>query len=251
MTGETYEESYDVLLLSPGARPIVPNFPGLSEAGNVFTLRNIPDTDEIKYRVDHEKPSHAVVVGGGFIGLEMAENLVERGVKVTIVEMANQVMAPIDYEMAAIVHQHLQDKGVELILKDGVQSIENGGKALLLSSGKRIETEMIILAIGVRPENQLVIDAGLEVGERGGIKVNEYLQTNDENIYAIGDAIEVVDYINGKPAMIPLAGPANRQGRIVANNICGRSEKYPGTLGTAIAKVFDLAVAATGNNEKP
>ncbi|WP_187292202.1 CoA-disulfide reductase [Bacillus sp. 1NLA3E] len=250
MTGETYEESYDVLLLSPGARPIVPNFPGLSEAGNVFTLRNIPDTDEIKYRVDHEKPSHAVVVGGGFIGLEMAENLVERGVKVTIVEMANQVMAPIDYEMAAIVHQHLQDKGVELILKDGVQSIENGGKALLLSSGKRIETEMIILAIGVRPENQLVIDAGLEVGERGGIKVNEYLQTNDENIYAIGDAIEVVDYINGKPAMIPLAGPANRQGRIVANNICGRSEKYPGTLGTAIAKVFDLAVAATGNNEK-
>jgi CoA-disulfide reductase len=249
-TGEIYEESYDVLLLSPGAKPIVPNFPGLSEADNVFTLRNIPDTDAIKGFVDTKKPAHAVVVGGGFIGLEMAENLVERGVKVTIIEMANQVMAPIDFEMAAIVHGHLKDKGVELILEDGVKSIENGGKALILSSGTKIETEMIILSIGVKPENQLAVEAGLEVGERGGIKVNEYLQTSDENIYAIGDAIEVVDYINENPAMIPLAGPANRQGRIVAGNISGSREAYPGTLGTSIAKVFDLAVAATGNNEK-
>jgi CoA-disulfide reductase len=250
-TGDVYDETYDVLLLSPGAKPFVPNLPGLSEANNVFTLRNIPDTDRIKAFVDNEKPRHAVVIGGGFIGLEMAENLVERGIKVTIVEMLNQVMAPLDFEMAAIVEQHLQEKGVELILEDRVEAIKNGGKALVLASGKRIETEMILLSIGVRPENQLAVDAGLEVGERGGIKVNEYLQTNDENIYAIGDAIEVVDYVNGQPAMIPLAGPANRQGRIVANNIIrGNVEKYPGTLGTSVAKVFDLTVAATGNNEK-
>ncbi|MGJ7922702.1 CoA-disulfide reductase [Neobacillus sp. LXY-4] len=251
VTGDTYEEKYDALLLSPGAKPLVPNFQGLNEANNVFTLRNIPDTDNIKDFVDNKKPSHAVVVGGGFIGLEMAENLVERGVKVTIVEMANQVMAPIDFEMAAIVEQHLKDKGVELILEDGVKSIEDAGKALFLSSGKRIATDMILLSIGVRPENQLAVDAGLDVGERGGIKVNEYMQTSDESIYAIGDAIEVTDYINENPAMIPLAGPANRQGRIVANNIIkGNKEKYPGTLGTSIAKIFDLAVAATGNNEK-
>lgn len=250
-TGETYEESYDKLILSPGASPLVPKFPGLDEADNVFTLRNIPDTDKIKDFVDNKKPSHTIVVGGGFIGLEMAENLVERGVKVTIVEMANQVMAPIDIEMAAIVQQHLVEKGVELILEDGVNSIEDGGKALVLSSGKRLETEMIILSIGVRPENQLALASGLAVGERGGIKVNEYLQTSDENIYAIGDAIEVVDYINENPAMIPLAGPANRQGRIVANNVVkGNKEKYPGTLGTSVAKIFDLTVAATGNNEK-
>lgn len=251
VTGDTYEEKYDALLLSPGAKPLVPNFPGLNEANNVFTLRNIPDTDNIKDFVDNKKPSHAVVVGGGFIGLEMAENLVERGVKVTIVEMANQVMAPIDFEMAAIVEQHLKDKGVELILEDGVKSIEDAGKALILSSGKRIATDMILLSIGVRPENQLAVDTGLDVGERGGIKVNEYMQTSDDSIYAIGDAIEVTDYINENPAMIPLAGPANRQGRIVANNIIkGNKEKYPGTLGTSIAKIFDLAVAATGNNEK-
>ena len=250
-TGETYEEAYDKLILSPGASPLVPKFPGLDEADNVFTLRNIPDTDKIKDFVDIKKPSHTIVVGGGFIGLEMAENLVERGVKVTIVEMANQVMAPIDIEMAAIVQQHLVEKGVELLLEDGVNSIEDGGKALVLSSGKRLETEMIILSIGVRPENQLAVASGLAVGERGGIKVNEYLQTSDENIYAIGDAIEVVDYINENPAMIPLAGPANRQGRIVANNVVkGNKEKYPGTLGTSVAKIFDLTVAATGNNEK-
>ncbi len=249
-TNEVYEESYDVLVLSPGAKPIVPPVPGLKEANNVFTLRNIPDTDKIKGFVDEQKPKEAVVVGGGFIGLEMAENLAERGVKVTIVEMANQVMAPLDFEMASIVHNHLIEKGANLILEDGVHSFEDNGKTIALASGRKISTDMIILSIGVRPENTLALDAGLSVGERGGIQVNEYLQTNDEHIYAIGDAIEVTDYINGQPTMIPLAGPANRQGRIVANNIYDKKETYKGTLGTSVAKVFDLTVSTTGNNEK-
>jgi len=249
-SNEVYEESYDVLLLSPGAKPIVPPIPGLQEASNVFTLRNIPDTDKIKSFVDEQKPSEAVVIGGGFIGLEMAENLAERGVNVTIVEMANQVMAPLDYEMAAVVHNHLIEKGAKLILEDGVQSFEDNGKTITLTSGRKIKTDLIILSIGVRPENTLAIDAGLNVGDRGGIQVNEFLQTSDDNIYALGDAIEVTDYINGKPAMIPLAGPANRQGRIVANNIYGKKETYKGTLGTSVAKVFDLTVSTTGNNEK-
>ncbi len=249
-TGEVSSESYDHLILSPGAKPIVPNLQGLNEAKDIFTLRNIPDTDRIKQFVDEEKPARAVVVGGGFIGLEMAENLAERGIQVTIIEMANQVMAPLDYEMASIVHTHLKEKGVNLILEDGVKAISDQGKTIELSSGNKVSTDMIILSIGVRPENQLAIDAGLEVGERGGIKVNEYMQTSDESIYAIGDAIEVVDYIHQNPAMIPLAGPANRQGRMVADHIYGKNVSYKGTLGTSIAKVFDLTVAATGSNEK-
>lgn len=249
-TGETYEESYDYLILSPGAKPIVPNIPGLSEAEAVFTLRNIPDTDRIKQHVDEQKPAEAVVVGGGFIGLEMAENLVDRGVKVTLIEMANQVMAPVDYEMASIVHTHLREKGVNLILEDGVKAFHDGGKTIELTSGRKVSTELTILSIGVRPENGLAVDAGLEVGDRGGIKVNEFMQTNDSSIYAIGDAIEVTDYIHQSPAMIPLAGPANRQGRMVADHIYGKNVSYKGTLGTSIAKVFDLTVAATGSNEK-
>ncbi|HLO13101.1 MAG TPA: FAD-dependent oxidoreductase, partial [Pseudoneobacillus sp.] len=249
-TNEVYEESYDTLILSPGAKPIVPNIEGLSEAKNIFTLRNIPDTDRIKSFVDEQHPQRAVVIGGGFIGLEMAENLVERGIAVTVVELGKQVMTPIDYEMASIVHSHLRDKGVDLILEDGVKAFKNNGSTIELASGASICTDMAILSIGVSPENKLAVMAGLDVGSRGGIQVNEYLQTNDPNIFAIGDAIEVKDYINGNAAMIPLAGPANRQGRIVANNIYGRNEKYKGTLGTAIAKIFDLAVAATGINEK-
>ncbi|WP_407933939.1 CoA-disulfide reductase [Aquibacillus rhizosphaerae] len=249
-TGETYKESYDALILSPGAKPTFPPIPGIKEAHNIFTLRNIPDTDKIKAYVDERKPKEAVVIGGGFIGLEMAENLVDRGVNVTLVEMAKQVMAPLDYEMAAIVHRHLKDKGVNLILENGVKSFEENGKKIILSSGKEIITDMTMLSIGVKPENSLAVDAGLEIGDRGGIKVNEYLQTNDPDIFALGDAIEVKDYINGQPTMIPLAGPANRQGRIVANNVYGKKEAYKGTLGTGIAKVFDLTVATTGNNEK-
>jgi CoA-disulfide reductase len=249
-TGEVYEESYDKLLLSPGARPIVPPIPGLNESKSLFTLRNIPDTDKIKDYVDTKNPKKAVVIGGGFIGIEMAENLVDRGIEVTIIEMANQIMAPIDYEMASILHSHLKQKGVKLILENGVKSFSNQGKKVELSDGTEIDTDMIILSIGVRPENELAKTAGLELGERGGIIVNEYLQTSNEDIFAVGDAVEVVDYISGTKAMIPLAGPANRQGRIAANNIMGKKEKYQGTLGTSIAKVFDLTVAATGNNEK-
>jgi CoA-disulfide reductase len=249
-TNEVYEESYDTLILSPGAKPIVPNIEGLSLAKNVFTLRNIPDTDKIKTFVDEQHPKRAVVIGGGFIGLEMAENLVDRGIEVTVVELGKQVMTPIDYEMASIVHSHLRDKGVDLILEDGVKAFKNNGITIELGSGTTICTDMAILSIGVSPENKQAVMAGLDVGQRGGIQVNEYLQTNDPNIYALGDAIEVKDYINGNAAMIPLAGPANRQGRIVANNVYGKKEKYKGTLGTAIAKVFDLAVAATGLNEK-
>ncbi|WP_179288919.1 CoA-disulfide reductase [Bacillus sp. 7894-2] len=249
-TGEIYEESYDTLLLSPGAKPIVPPIEGLSDAQNVFTLRNIPDTDKIKAFVDERHPERAVVIGGGFIGLEMAENLAELGIHVTVVELGKQVMAPIDYEMASIVHSHLIDKGVDLILEDGVKAFKENGKTIELGSGTELCTDMTIVSIGVKPENKLALLAGLDVGQRGGILVNEYLQTEDPDIYAIGDAIEVRDFINGNAAMIPLAGPANRQGRIAANNIYGKQEKYKGTLGTSIAKVFDLNVASTGINEK-
>ena len=249
-TKETYEESYDVLVLSPGANPIKPPIPGINEARNLFTLRNIPDTDAIKGFVDNNKPKRAVVIGGGFIGLEMAENLHDRNVDVTLVEASNQVMAPIDYEMACIVHDHLLDKGVNLILEDGVKSFESNGSKVILNSGKVIETDMIILSIGVKPESTIAKDAGLDINERGAIIVDDYMKTSNPNIYALGDAVEVTDYINGKPTMIPLAWPANRQGRIVADNICGRNVKYSGTMGSSVAKVFDLTVAATGNNEK-
>ena len=249
-TGETVTESYDHLILSPGAKPIIPDIPGLDEAEAVFTLRNIPDTDRIKNFVDTSNPSQAVVVGGGFIGLEMAENLADRGVNVTLIEMSNQIMAPLDYEMASIVHTHLKDKGVTLILNDGVKALSDQGKTIELSSGTKVSTDMIILSIGVRPENGLAVDAGLAIGERGGIKVNEFMQTSDVSIYAIGDAVQVSDYIHQHAAMIPLAGPANRQGRLVADHIYGKSVSYKGTLGTSIAKVFDLSVATTGSNEK-
>ncbi|RSK26205.1 CoA-disulfide reductase [Bacillus sp. HMF5848] len=249
-TQESYEESYDYLILSPGAKPIRPNIEGIDEAKNLYTLRNIPDTDKIKAHVDQNEPKRAVVIGGGFIGLEMVENLCERGVQVTLVEMANQVMAPIDYEMAAIVHDHLVDKGVELLLEDGVKAFANNGSSVILNSGKTVSTDMIIMAIGVEPENKLAKEAGLELGVRNTIKVNDSLQTSDSGIYAIGDAIEVKDYVNGSATMIPLAWPANRQGRIAADHIYGHNVSYKGTLGTSIAKVFDLTVAATGNNEK-
>ena len=249
-TGETYEENYDVLVLSPGASPIKPPIPGINEAEALFTLRNIPDTDKIKAYVDEQKPKKATVIGGGFIGVEMAENLWERGVEVTLVEMADQIMAPIDFEMASILHQHLREKGVNLVLEDGVKSFEKNGKLINLNSGEQIDTDLVILAIGVAPENKLAKEAGLELGLRGAIRVNERLQTADESIYAIGDAIEVKDYINGQATHIPLAWPANRQGRIVADHINGIDSKYQGTLGTSIAKVFDMTVAATGNNEK-
>jgi len=249
--GSIYEESYDVLVLSPGASPVKPPIPGI-DSPNIYTLRDIPDTDSIKSFLDEKKPQNAVVVGGGFIGLEMAENLHRAGLKVDIVEALDQVMAPLDYEMAAIVHNHIRSKGCGLHLKDGVKAFEPEGDrtVVVLQSGKRIPADMVILSIGVKPNNILAREAGLEIGITGGIKVNEYLQTSDPDIYALGDAVEVTDYVSGNPALIPLAGPANKQGRIVANNIAGRRETYKGTQGTAIAKVFDMAAASTGVNEK-
>jgi NADPH-dependent 2,4-dienoyl-CoA reductase/sulfur reductase-like enzyme/rhodanese-related sulfurtransferase len=249
--GRTYEEDYDILVLSPGAAPVKPPIPGI-DSPNIYTLRDIPDTDSIKGFLDKKKPQSAVVVGGGFIGLEMAENLHTAGLKVDIVEALDQVMAPLDYEMAAIVHNHIRSKGCGLHLKNGVKAFEPDGDrtAVVLQSGKRISADMIILSIGVKPNNMLAKEAGLEIGVTGGIKVNEYLQTSDPDIYALGDVIEVTDYVSGNPALIPLAGPANKQGRIVANNIAGRRETYKGTQGTSIAKIFDIAAATTGINEK-
>lgn len=250
--GRTYTESYDYLILSPGAIPVRPPIPGI-DARNIFTVRNIPDIDAVKEYVDNQSPQRAVVVGGGFIGLEMAENLHARGIKTTIVEMLDQVMAPLDYEMAAIVHGHIRASGTELVLKDGVQSFVNENdsvKEVELQSGRRIPADLVILAIGVKPDIKLAKEAGLAIGERGGIKVNERLQTSDPHIFAIGDAIEVKDFVTGAYTLIPLAGPANKQGRIVADIIAGRDAKYEGTQGTAIAKVFDCVAASTGANEK-
>ncbi|MGG2467484.1 CoA-disulfide reductase [Paraclostridium bifermentans] len=249
-TGETYDESYDVLVLSPGASPIKPPISGINDCNNLFTLRNIPDTDKIKAYVDKDTTKKAVVIGGGFIGIEMAENLVERGIDVTLVEASSQVMAPLDVEMVSTIHEHLIDNGINLILDDGVKEFKNNGKIVALNSGKEIETDLIILSIGVRPETSIAKDAGLKLNERGAIVVDEYMKTSDENIYALGDAVEILDFVNKKPTMIPLAWPANRQGRLVADNICGKNIKYKGTLGSSVAKIFDYTVATTGNNEK-
>ena len=251
-TGETYTETYDKLVLSPGAEPPRPGIEGIGSK-KIFTLRNVPDTDTIKNYVNTENPKRAIVVGGGFIGLEMAENLYDLGIQVDVVEMANQVMAPLDFSMAAIVHRQLTDKGVGLHLEDGVSRFEekDGGVTVHLRSGKQIATDMVLLSIGVRPETKLAKDAGLAIGERGGIAVNDYMQTSDADIYALGDAVEVRHLVTGQPALIPLAGPANKQGRIVADNIVfGNKKKYPGSIGTSIAKVFDLTVAAAGANAK-
>ena len=251
-TGETYTETYDKLVLSPGAEPLRPGIEGIGSK-KIFTLRNVPDTDTIKNYVNTENPKRAIVVGGGFIGLEMAENLYDLGIQVDVVEMANQVMAPLDFSMAAIVHRQLTDKGVGLHLEDGVSRFEekDGGVTVHLRCGKQIATDMVLLSIGVRPETKLAKDAGLAIGERGGIAVNDYMQTSDADIYALGDAVEVRHLVTGQPALIPLAGPANKQGRIVADNIVfGNKKKYPGSIGTSIAKVFDLTVAAAGANAK-
>ena len=248
---KNYRESYDKLILSPGAVPIKPPVKGF-DSPNVFTLRDIPDTLAIKNFVDEHNPKSAVVVGAGFIGMELVENLHRRGIAITIVELAEQVLAPLDSEMASLIHQHLKEKKVEFYLNDEVKEVEHRKEFSLvkLGSGREIKTDMVLIGIGIRPEVTLAKGAGLEIGERGGIKVDRTLKTSHPDIYAVGDAIEVVDYINGNPTLIPLAGPANKQGRIAANNICGIVEEYEGTLGTSILKVFDMVVASTGNNEK-
>ena len=245
-----YTESYDKLILSPGAAPIRPPMEGADNA-RVFTLRNIPDTIKIREYVEEEFPESAVVVGGGYIGVEMAENLKNAGVAVTIVELADHVIAPLDYDMACDVHRYLKEKGVGLILKNGVQAIkEEGGKLKLTLSDGEIETDMVIMAVGVRPDTALAKEAGLELNKRGAIVVNEHMLTSDPDIYAVGDAVEVTDFVTGEKAYIPLAGPANKQGRIAADNICGIPTTYKNTLGSAVLKIFDVTVATTGVNER-
>ncbi len=252
-TGNEYDESYDVLVLSPGSTPLRPPIPGI-DSPNIFTLWNIPDTDAIKGYVDNEKPARAAVIGGGFIGLEMAENLHDRGCKVSVIEMADQVMQPIDFEMAQQVHHHMRTEGVDLKLGDGVKTFSYDHKTkettITLQSGETVVADLVILSIGVRPQTNLAKEAGLELNKRGGIVVDDYLLTSDPNIYALGDAVEIMDFNDSKRTMVPLAGPANKQGRIVGNNITGMKEKYKGTQGTSIAKVFELTVANTGQNEK-
>lgn len=246
--GSQYKETYDKLLLSPGASPVRPPLPGIDSEG-IFTLRNVNDTDRIKTYLTTKNVKRAVVVGAGFIGLEMAENLHHAGVNVSVVEMGNQVMAPVDFSIAAHLHQHLTQKGVSLYLEQAVAAFERKGNEIrvMLKSGETIVADMVILSIGVRPETTLAKAAGLRIGETGGIWVDEYLQTSEADIYAVGDAIEFPHPITGKPWLNYLANPANRQGRIVADNMVeGNKYAYEGAIGTAIAKVFDMTVASTG-----
>ncbi len=245
-TGETYEETYDNLILSMGAEPIRPNIEG-ADGSNVFTLRNIPDTLKIKNYIDTAKPRSAVVIGGGYIGVEMAENLVEAGLKVAIVELADHLIAPLDFDMAADVHRYIKSKGIDLHLNNGVKAIS--GNTVILQNGE-ITADMIILSVGVRPETAIAKDCGIELNPRGSIVVNNKMQTNIPDIYAVGDAVEVEDFITKKLAFIPLAGPANKQGRIAADNIAGFESVYTGTQGSAVLKLFDMTVATTGLNEK-
>ena len=246
--GSEYTEQYDKLLLSPGAAPVKPPLEGIDSDG-IFTLRDVADTDHIKNWLNTHTVQKAVIVGAGFIGLEMAENLHGTGAEVSIVEMANQVMAPVDFSIAAHVHQHLLQKGVKLYLEQTVERFEQkeGKINVCLKSGKVIAADMVILSVGVRPETSLAKAAGLKIGETGGIWVNEYLETSAKEVYAVGDAIEFPHPLTGKPWLNYLANPANRQGRLVADNMVnGNTEKYEGAIGTAIAKVFDFTVATTG-----
>ncbi len=251
VTGDEYEESYDYLILATGSSPLKPPIPGI-DSENIFTLWTIPDMDRIKAYMNEKKPKRAAVIGGGFIGLEMAENLHNEGLSVSVIEMLDQVMAPIDKDMANLVHENMKMNNVELILKDGVKEFhyEDGVTKIELQSGKTIEADMVILSIGVRPNSKLAAEAGLVLNKRGGVVVDEYQKTSEEGIYAVGDVIEVTNHVSKEKTMIPLAGPANKQARILADNLTGGSKKYNGTMGTAAAKVFDLDVASTGLNEK-
>jgi NADPH-dependent 2,4-dienoyl-CoA reductase/sulfur reductase-like enzyme/rhodanese-related sulfurtransferase len=250
-TGETGSECYDMLVLSPGAAPIRPPLPGIDLPG-VFTVRNIPDVDAINAWIAERGAKRGVVVGGGFIGLEMAENLVHRGLAVTLVELLDQVMPPMDPEMVTQVHAHLREKGVDLRLSDGLAAFEEQGKALAVvtQSGVRHPADIAILGIGVRPEIDLARDAGLEIGERGGIRTDDQMRTSDPAIWAVGDAVEVRDFVTGQWTLVPLAGPANRQGRIAADAIFGQPAQFRGVQATAVVGVFDLTVASTGASEK-
>lgn len=247
----TYEETYDYLILSPGAKALRPNIEGINN-DKIFTLRNIPDTDRIKAYVDKSETKSAVVIGGGYVGVEMAENLIERGLEVTLVEAAPHILAPFDADIVVMAEKELADHGVELILGDGVKAFKDldNKVEVILNSGRQVSADMVILAIGVVPDTAFIKDAGIEVGPRGHIIVNEKMETSAKDVYAVGDAVEVVDFITKQKTAIPLAGPANKQGRIAADNILGLNSTYKGTQGTAIIKVFDLTAASTGNNER-
>ncbi|HNW25711.1 MAG TPA: FAD-dependent oxidoreductase [Candidatus Gastranaerophilaceae bacterium] len=242
-----YEMSYDKLVLALGANSIKPPIEGIN-AQNIFTVRMLEDADKIKEYVSKNEVKNTVVIGGGFIGVEMAENLAHLGIKTSLVELADQILAPLDAEIAAFAQNQMRDNGVELILSDGVKTFEQ--KEIELNSGKKIPYDLAILAIGVRPEISLARECGLDIGQTGGILVNEFMQTSDENIYAAGDSVEIIDFVTNSKALIPLAGPANRQGRIIADNIAGLNSTYKNSQGTAVVKVFDLTAASVGNNEK-
>ena len=251
-TGEERQERYDVLVLSPGASPIVPRLEGREEARDrIFTIRNIADVDALKRFMDTTAPKTAVVVGGGFIGLEMAENLRHKGLDVHLVEAADQVMTALDPEMATLIAAELKKNGVKLSLGTAIQGFADAGKTVVLADGSRIATDLIVLAIGVRPESGLIKDAGLAVNERGAIVIDDQFRVaGAEDIYAIGDAVETTDRIFGEKTQIPLAGPANRMGRMVADIICGKDKHYKGSLGSSIVRVFKVQAASTGKNEK-
>lgn len=250
ITGEEYKENYDKLILSMGAEPVKPPIKGL-ENNKVFTLRTVPDTFKIREYIDSHHPENAVVVGVGAIGVEMAENLKNAGLDVTIVELADHLIAPLDFDMAQDVHKYIKSQGVRLILSNGVKEIEesDGRLKVILNKGCLL-TDMLILSVGVRPESRIAKEAGLELNQKGFIKVNENMQTSDSDIYAVGDAVEIDEFVTKSKASIPLAGPANKQGRIAADNICGIKSKYKGTQGSSIIKVFDMTVASTGINER-
>lgn len=249
-TGKVYEESYDNLILSPGAAPIRPNIEGM-DSDKVFTLRNIPDTYKIKEYIEEKKPARAVIVGGGYIGVEMAENLKQAGLDVTIVELADHLIAPLDFDMAADVHRYIKSQGISLALSNGITGIKENESSLTveLNHGS-VETDMVIMSVGVRPDTAFLRDSGVELNNRGSIVVNDRMQTNIPDVYAVGDAIVVKNFITKEAAFIPLAGPANKQGRIAADNICGIPSEYRGTQGSAVLKLFDMTVATTGLNEK-
>lgn len=251
VSGAVYREGYDKLVLSPGASPLRPPIPGIDHPA-ILTLWTLPDMDRIGKRLEAGSVARAVIVGGGFIGVEMAENLATRGVAVTIVELSDQVMLPLDFDMAQFVHRHLAEKGVRLMLGDGVRSFADAGGdvRITLKSGRELDANLVILSIGVSPNNALAKECGLALGARGGIVVDETLRTGDPDIYAIGDAVQVVHFVSGEKTMIPLAGPANRMGRMAADILCGLRRTYKGTQGSSVAKVFDMTVAATGLNEK-
>ncbi|MQM76568.1 FAD-dependent oxidoreductase [Lentilactobacillus buchneri] len=249
-SGQITTESYDKLILSPGAKPFIPPIIGLAEATNVYSLRNVPDLDKIMTNIDQENPKKAIVVGAGFIGLEMAENLKKRGLEVALIEKAPHVLPPLDEEMAAFVKNELVSKGVEVITSQSAAEFRNQGKLVILEDGTELQSDLTILSVGVQPENTLAKDAGIKLGLRGGILVDNNYQTNLSDIYAVGDAILVKQQITGEDALISLASPANRQGRQVADVIAGLNRKNKGSIGTAIVRVFGLSAASTGLSER-